>query len=252
MRNESRMSGSGRGGEKPIAEMRRGAYRLLLHLVRSTAGPIGPLLDRIRGVLEPWLGPAAFDQSQVAPKLRFRVDAEEGAAPLRLKIEIATREIEAFDPPRAMPFAVDNPWFTGEADIATYSREELLATKLRALLQRDKGRDLVDLSHALAVFPDLDKTRVVECFGLYLKRAGQSIGRAEAEKRMFAKLARPSLVADIRPLLRAEEAERLSEERIRQSFLAVFRGLVAIMPGAPWAKTPERLGRLGVARNEGT
>ena len=31
MRNESRKSGSGRGGEKPVAEKRYGACRLLLH-----------------------------------------------------------------------------------------------------------------------------------------------------------------------------------------------------------------------------
>ncbi len=142
---------------------------------------------------------------------------------------------------------MDNPWFTGQAEIVTYSREELLATKLRALLQRDKGRDLLDLSHALTVFPDLDKARVVECLGLYLGRAGQSIGRAEAEKRMFAKLARPSLVTDIRPLLKADEAERLSDESIRLSFVAVFRELVSIMPGPQWAKTAERLERLGLS-----
>ena len=33
MRNESRKSGSGRGGEKPVAEKRYGACRLLLHLI---------------------------------------------------------------------------------------------------------------------------------------------------------------------------------------------------------------------------
>src|ERR1700688_3683616 len=32
MRNESRKSGSGRGGKKPVAERRHGAYRLLLHV----------------------------------------------------------------------------------------------------------------------------------------------------------------------------------------------------------------------------
>ena len=32
MRNESRKSGSGRGGEKPVAEKRYGACRLLLHI----------------------------------------------------------------------------------------------------------------------------------------------------------------------------------------------------------------------------
>jgi hypothetical protein len=39
MRNESRTSGSGRGGKKPVAERRHGAYRLLLHiLIEPPAG----------------------------------------------------------------------------------------------------------------------------------------------------------------------------------------------------------------------
>ena len=44
-----------------------------IDLVRTTSGPVGPILARIREVLEPWLGHAAFDQSPVAPKLRFSV-----------------------------------------------------------------------------------------------------------------------------------------------------------------------------------
>ena len=34
-----------------------------IDLVRTAAGPIGPILDRIREMLEPWLGRAAFEQS---------------------------------------------------------------------------------------------------------------------------------------------------------------------------------------------
>lgn len=41
-----------------------------IDLVRTTAGPIGPILDRLRDVLEPWLGRAQFDQSPVAPNKR--------------------------------------------------------------------------------------------------------------------------------------------------------------------------------------
>jgi len=45
------------------------------------------------------MGPAKFDQSSIAPKLRFRVEAEDDSGALiRLKVEINTREIEAFDP----------------------------------------------------------------------------------------------------------------------------------------------------------
>ena len=87
-----------------------------IDLVRTSGGPIGPILDRLRVVLEPWLGRARFDQSPVAPKLRFRVDAEDGSGvPIRLKVEINTREIQAFDGPASLPLKIDNPWFSGEA-----------------------------------------------------------------------------------------------------------------------------------------
>ena len=69
-----------------------------IDLVRASTGPIGPILDRLRVVLEPWLGRAQFDRSPVAPKFRFRVDAEDGrGVPIRLKIEINIGEMEAFD-----------------------------------------------------------------------------------------------------------------------------------------------------------
>ena len=51
-----------------------------IDLVRTAHGPIGPVLDRLRVVLEPWLGRAQFDQSPVAPKFRFRVEPEDGSA----------------------------------------------------------------------------------------------------------------------------------------------------------------------------
>ncbi|MGH9763759.1 MAG: nucleotidyl transferase AbiEii/AbiGii toxin family protein, partial [Blastocatellia bacterium] len=48
-----------------------------IDLVRTTAGPIKTILAAIRNLLEPWLGQASFDQSPVAPKLRFRATAED-------------------------------------------------------------------------------------------------------------------------------------------------------------------------------
>jgi predicted nucleotidyltransferase component of viral defense system len=77
----------------------------------------------------------------------------------------------------------------------------MLATKMRALLQRNKGRDLYDLAHALEVFEGLDTNRVVECLALYLQKAGVRISRAEAEERMFAKLRQRGLLTDLRPLI---------------------------------------------------
>lgn len=151
-----------------------------IDLVRTSEGPIKPVLRRIREILEPWLGKAAFAQSPVSPSLIFRADAE-GGGQLRLKVEINTREREAYDGVVLMSHAIENPWFTGQAEIATFSNEEMLATKLRALLERSKGRDLFDLAHGLGVFEGLDTGRVVTLFGRYLEAQGKTLSRAQAE-----------------------------------------------------------------------
>jgi predicted nucleotidyltransferase component of viral defense system len=156
-----------------------------------------------------------------------------------LKVEINTAEREAYDAPQSIPFHVDNPWFAGNAEIPTFSREEMLATKLRALLQRNKGRDLFDLSHALDVFAGLSEARVVEFFGRYLERSEIQISRAEAEERMFAKLRNPRFLADMRPLLAAAEAERLTDDAMKAAFAKVFYRYVVLIPGDPWVRSEE-------------
>jgi predicted nucleotidyltransferase component of viral defense system len=219
-----------------------------IDLVRTSAGPIGPILDRLRTVLEPWLGRAQFDQSPVAPKLRFRVEAEDGSGvPIRLKVEINTREIDAYDPPHKMVLQVKNSWFTGEAAIPTFSREEMMATKLRALLQRDKGRDLYYLSHALETFEDLDTDRIAALFSRYLELSGKPISRAQAEERMFAKLANPRFLTDMKPLVPAARAEALTDAATRAAFLRVFDYVVAKIPGDPWVRTGEMKERFGLS-----
>lgn len=218
-----------------------------IDLVRTTAGDIGVILGQLRAVLEPWLGRAQFDQSPVAPKLRFRVEPEDGSGvPIRLKVEINTRERTAFDPPVEMKFAVDNPWFTGEANIVTFSREEILATKLRALLQRNKGRDLYDLAHALEVFDGLDVDRLVALFGEYLALADQAISRAQAQERMFAKLANPRFLTDMRPLLPAAQAEALTDAATMVAFNRVFSEVIDRLPGDVWLRCEEMKARFGV------
>lgn len=219
-----------------------------IDLTRTTAGPIGPVLDKVRGILEPWLGKANFDQSPVAPKLYFHVKAEdETAPPIRLKIEINTRERKAHDLAHAISFAVKNPWFSGSANIETFTNEEILATKLRALLQRDKGRDLIDLSHATATFGDLKAARVVELFRQYLTDGGQAaISRAQAEENMLAKIVRKNFMADARPLLSAEEAEKFDDKAARDAFRKVFATFIKLIPGNAWALTPQKAAALGM------
>ena len=62
----------------------------------------------------------------------------------------------------------------------------MLATKLRALYQRRKGRDLYDLYHALIFIPTLDCDLIIECFKKYV--GGQTITRSDFLASMEAKL----------------------------------------------------------------
>lgn len=217
-----------------------------IDLNRTTSGPIRPILKRVREVLEPWLGQAAFRQSPVAPKLTYHADAEDGGPQLRLKIEINTRERNTYDTPKAFTYTVKNPWFSGQAELPSFSNEEMLATKLRALLQRDKGRDLFDLSHALTVFADLDLDSITSIFLQYLRAQQQKLSRAQGEERMFAKLANPGFLTDVRPLLSVEQAEKLTDATMKAAFVDVFTGLVGKLPGKPWARTGEMAERFKI------
>lgn len=210
-----------------------------IDLVRTVHGPIGPVLNGIRDILKPWLGDARFKQSRISPKLMFHPDSSKPSQ--NLKIEINTRETDACDGSRYISHEIENPWFSGAAAIHTYSREEMLATKLRALLQREKGRDLFDLAHALNVFEGLKIERVIECFLHYLEKSRIKISRAEAERRMFAKIDNPALLDDIMPLLPASDVRRTTDATVKTAFLEVFHSFVEKIPGKPWKKTEETL-----------
>ncbi len=58
------------------------------------------------------------------------------------------------------------------------------ATQLRALLQRDKVRDIFDLGHTLEIFENLDIDLIVKIFGDYLKLSDLNISRAQAQQSM--------------------------------------------------------------------
>ena len=207
-----------------------------IDLTRTKDGASKPIWDRVHDLLDPWLGNPEYFRSHVAPALRYTVAAEDGSSTIRLKIEINEVEITSLDPPHTKPFQVENPWFSGSADISTFSTEEVLSTKLRALLQRNKGRDLIDLAHALDVFPKLDVQRTVDMFVDYVRQ--KPIPRWEAEKRMFEKLER-GFLADVYPLLAADERDRFDDAAGRRAFQQVFEAVISRVPGKVWATTPE-------------
>lgn len=136
-----------------------------LDYVRATHGPIGPILDAIREVAD-GLGMDANTDVGSYPKVRLRAPFESGAGRMRVKIEINTHETSPARPHRRASYQVDSAWWSGRAEVLTFQPEELVATKLRAMFQRRKGRDLFDLWVALTVLA-LDPAEIVACFDPY-------------------------------------------------------------------------------------
>jgi hypothetical protein len=85
--------------------------------------------------------------------------------------------------------------------VATYTLPELLGTKLRALYQRKKGRDLFDLALALE-HADFDPVPLVEAFEQYMSFGGTPLTRAQFEANMAAKISDPPFLEDVPALLR--------------------------------------------------
>ncbi len=200
-----------------------------IDLVQVAAGPIGDVLDAIRQALEPWLGKPKWKQTEGRVTLTYRFASEDTPPmPLRLKVEINTREHIAIHGLVHHPFEVRSRWFTGGATLATFTLDELLGTKLRALYQRKKGRDLFDLDLALQ-HTDVHPDEVVRIFAAYLAHGNDRISRAQFEQNLTEKMEDPGFGTDVPPLLAAGRQWALADARRR-----VHDGLVALLPGEPW------------------
>lgn len=201
-----------------------------IDLVQVKAEPIGTTVDAIRVALS-WLGKCRVERAEHSMHLVFRFTPEDvGESPLKLKVEINTREHASLFAIRPYPFVVESDWYRGRAEIVSFEPEELFGTKLRALLQRRKNRDLFDLHHGLNEL-QLDPDKVVACFNHYLALEGAPISRAVAEQRMLEKLTR-SLTEDIAPLLPSGVSFDTGEAV--RAFEQVWTELIARISGEPW------------------
>ncbi len=167
-----------------------------IDLVQISQSPMGPVLSAIRQVVDPWLGNARWSQSSQLVKLTYRfLSEDEPSVPLRLKIEVNTIEPFSLNGFQTKDFSVDNHWFSGVAKIKTYDINELMATKLRALYQRLKGRDLYDLWLAVAEL-GAEPKKVVSLFNDYNKYHGVKITRAEYERNLTLKMHNTDFLSD--------------------------------------------------------
>jgi predicted nucleotidyltransferase component of viral defense system len=203
-----------------------GRYSEDIDVVQAEAGPIGPLLSEVREALDPWLGEPRWKQGRGRVTVVYRFDTSfEPVIRMRLKVEINTREHFNVQDIERRPFSVDSPWFQGTTVLPVYCIEELLGTKMRALYQRKKGRDLYDLWLVLQSV-EVDPHRIVDCFKHYMDHDNLTVSRAEFEANLAGKLRDDTFLEDLQLLLPAD-----IEYDPRVAVAVVQEELIARMPG---------------------
>lgn len=177
-----------------------------IDLVQRRAGAIGPQFDRIREVLQDRFGNPRRTIGPDVATLVYRVDSEDSPpVQLRIKVEINTREHRPVLPTEYRRLEVRSRWFVGGADVPAYQADELLATKLRALYQRRKGRDLLDLGLALRNLP-VNGRQLCEVFRIYMEAHGHTVSAAVFRANLEAKLRHQGFLTDCIPLVRPGSA----------------------------------------------
>jgi predicted nucleotidyltransferase component of viral defense system len=176
-----------------------------IDLVQITSEPFGPLVDRIREKLD-FLGEPIRKPKAHNFTLIYRFESEfPPVINLRLKVETNTREHFTVLSLEQFPFEVNSSWFSGSCNLTTYSLEELLGTKLRALYQRRKGRDLYDMFIALNQKPDLEIDKLLHCYREYMKFSVENPpSQREYMLNMEAKMQDDEFLGDTTALLRPE------------------------------------------------
>lgn len=166
-----------------------------LDFVRMTSSGIAPLTQAVTALGER-LGFEVSTRISQHPKIYLRTTASDGTA-LRIKVEVNTHERSPAQPLISVPHVVDSPWWLGQGDIITFTPAELVSTKIRALFQRKKGRDLYDLWLALTEL-NLDPDDILDAYPTYAP-PGLTAKRAIAD--LEAKVLNPSFRTDIAPLI---------------------------------------------------
>jgi len=191
-----------------------------LDFVQRDAGAIGEVLSAIKMICQPLFGKPRTRQKEDRVILTFHSASEiPPAIPLRIKVEVNTREHSAVFRTEHKSYEINSRWFAGRCTLATYTLEELLATKLRALYQRRKGRDLFDLWYGLTK-GKADPGKIISAFRLYIARQQLDISKQQFRENLILKAGDSHFLNDTGPLLRPEvlysplDAARLIDEAL--------------------------------------
>jgi predicted nucleotidyltransferase component of viral defense system len=177
-----------------------------IDLVQITTASFGPIIDRIKERLA-FLGLPKVKQKANNNTLVYRFESEfPPVQSLKLKVETNCREHFAVLGYQKFPFSVNSSWFKGKCEVTTYKLEELLGTKLRALYQRRKGRDLYDMYKALKHGGDLDIEALLKCYQAYMNFVVENPPTPKLYlQNLESKMQDDEFLGDIAALIRPDE-----------------------------------------------
>lgn len=133
-----------------------------IDLVQVKANPIKKAISHLRNALA-WLGKVMAKQKRHNNTLVSKVQPTDMDAE-----EINCKEYFSVFRKVRVPFAVNSSWFKDTCEVLTYKLSELAGTKLKAVYQPKKGRELFDLWKTISIYHELDKGKVTEIYKRYL------------------------------------------------------------------------------------
>ena len=196
-----------------------------IDLVQLIPESIGETVNSIRKALDIWLGEPKRKLTERGVKLLYRYTAIDNT-PAKLKVEINTTEHFHLLPLQTIGHKVKSAWFNGESNILTDQLNELMASKLRALYQRRKGRDLFDLWHVIH-HGLIDTKQTVSVFNQYNKKCSQQpISRAMFEQNLYLKEQNKDFIVDISVLLATDKTWDFKQaiELVRNTLISELAG----------------------------
>jgi predicted nucleotidyltransferase component of viral defense system len=184
-------------GTRPADHIRRAIRRVLTDVLGTPKASVwDTLVLAIRNTVKP---------SRV---LRMTYSARSIIEPNRTLEIVVEANVTERKPHRAvveMPFSFPFRDKAVQTNIKGFDIHEMLGTKMRAMFQRKRGRDLFDLYWALTKSPTpVDATAIIASFEHYLKQEGTKAGRAELIGILQDHLKDRGFCSDMQPLLRTD------------------------------------------------
>jgi predicted nucleotidyltransferase component of viral defense system len=184
-------------GTRPADDIRRAIRRVLTDVLGAPRASVwDTLVLAIRNTVKP---------SRV---LRMTYSARSVMEPNRMLNIVVEANVTERNPHRAvveMPFSFPFREKAVQTLIQGFDIHEMLGTKMRALFQRKRGRDLFDLYWALTQSPTpVEPAAIIASFEHYLKQEGTKAGRAEFVQILEGHLKDRGFCSDMQPLLRTD------------------------------------------------